>query len=180
MSKWESRRAGPDGPVGCVLVYVVAYTGLRAGELAGLQRRDVDHFKQLNDGLGHEAGDEALRRVATVLSESKRRIDTAVRMGGEEFALVVPDTDQHDAYILAERIRTRLRDAFADEPLPITISFGIAVFPQDGGMLDEVLRAADRALYAAKRLGRDRTVRYSPDLSSSLAEGEFVTTPYPH
>lgn len=137
---------------------------------------DLDHFKRLNDGLGHEAGDEALKRVATVLSQSMRRIDTVVRMGGEEFALVLPDTDRHGGYVLAERIRTQLRDAFADEPLPITISCGIAAFPQDGGMPDEVLRAADGALYAAKRLGRDRTVIYSSDLSSSLDEDEFRRT----
>ena len=125
---------------------------------------DLDCFKALNDRLGHEAGDLALQRVGSILSGAKRRIDAAARIGGEEFALVVPESSEHDAYILTERLRVKVSEAFkADSGL--TVSFGIATFGKDGETGQALLRAADRALYAAKELGRDRSVIHNADIA---------------
>lgn len=119
---------------------------------------DLDRFKQVNDRLGHHAGDNGLKRASDILTDAKRRIDCAARLGGEEFALVLPDADHHDAQAVAERVRRMLRDEFADQPVPITISFGIASFPSHGGSTEALLHAADQALYVAKARGRDCSV----------------------
>jgi diguanylate cyclase (GGDEF)-like protein len=129
---------------------------------------DLDFFKRINDRLGHQAGDATLQRVATVLEDAKRRIDSAARIGGEEFALILPETSQHEAYMLAERLRSRLYDAFGTGPMPLTMSFGVASYPAHGGAADSLLRAADEALYAAKSLGRDRSVLYSAEVAGIL------------
>ncbi len=123
---------------------------------------DLDHFKEVNDRSGHQVGDVALQRVARVLNEGKRKIDSAARVGGEEFALILPDTPQDGAFVLAERLRCALRDEFAEDSIPITISFGLATYPLHGETAASLLRAADEALYAAKDSGRNRTVRHSP------------------
>jgi diguanylate cyclase (GGDEF)-like protein/putative nucleotidyltransferase with HDIG domain len=123
---------------------------------------DLDHFKEVNDRSGHQVGDAALRRVARVLKEHKRQIDFAARVGGEEFALILPDTTQDDAFVLAERLRCTLREEFVGDSIPITISFGLATYPEHGETAASLLRAADEALYAAKESGRNRTVRHSP------------------
>ena len=123
---------------------------------------DLDRFKEVNDRSGHQVGDVALQRVAHVLCESKRQIDSAARVGGEEFALILPDTPQDGAFVLAERLRCALRDEFAEDSVPITISFGLATYPLHGETAASLLRAADEALYAAKDSGRNRTVRHSP------------------
>ncbi len=131
---------------------------------------DLDRFKEVNDRSGHQVGDAALQRAARVLREGKRQIDSASRVGGEEFALILPDTTQDGAFILAERLRCALRDEFVDDSVPITISFGLATYPIHGETAASLLRAADEALYAAKDSGRNRTVRHSPllrDLSRS-------------
>jgi diguanylate cyclase (GGDEF)-like protein len=122
---------------------------------------DLDHFKEVNDRSGHQVGDAALQRVARVLQESKRQIDSASRVGGEEFALILPDTGQDGAFALAERMRCALGDEFAEDSVPITISFGLATYPLHGETAASLLRAADEALYAAKDSGRNRTVRHS-------------------
>jgi diguanylate cyclase (GGDEF)-like protein/putative nucleotidyltransferase with HDIG domain len=135
---------------------------------------DLDRFKEVNDRSGHQVGDAALQRVARVLSEGKRQIDSAARVGGEEFALILPDTSQDGAFVLAERLRCALRDEFAEDSVPITISFGLATYPLHGETASSLLRAADEALYAAKASGRNRTVRHSPllrDLARSDAGG---------
>jgi diguanylate cyclase (GGDEF)-like protein len=119
---------------------------------------DLDHFKRLNDELGHAAGDAELKRVARTLRVAKRRFDIAARVGGEEFALLAPDCDEQGAYILAERLRAEVDLGPAQGELTRTISFGVATFPQHGGSADDLLRAADQALYAAKDLGRNRSV----------------------
>lgn len=86
---------------------------------------------------------------------------SVARIGGEEFAILVPDTDADGAYVLAERLRCQVQVGFGDRLQPITMSFGIAALPGDGAGAGELLRAADNALYAAKRLGRNQTVRYA-------------------
>ncbi|MDQ3934832.1 MAG: diguanylate cyclase [Actinomycetota bacterium] len=129
---------------------------------------DLDAFKAVNDRFGHAAGDRALERLSEILQTVKRRVDTAARIGGEEFAVIAPDTDHHAAYILAERMRREVRDTFASEPYTLTISLGIATFPRHGATAESLIAGADEALYAAKKLGRDRTVVYNPELGETL------------
>jgi diguanylate cyclase (GGDEF)-like protein len=119
---------------------------------------DLDHFKRLNDEFGHAAGDAELRRVARTFRVAKRRFDIAARVGGEEFALLAPDCDEQGAYLLAERMRAEVDLGPAHGDRTLTISFGVATFPLHGESVDALLRAADRALYAAKDLGRNRSV----------------------
>ncbi len=136
---------------------------------------DIDRFKALNDRFGHGTGDEALRHVGASMLESKRSWDSAARIGGEEFAVLAPDTDEHGAYILAERMRTALQSSFEEEgPAPLTASFGIATYPVHGQTAGALLQAADRALYAAKRLGRNRTVISSAEVPGILARAPRV------
>ena len=131
---------------------------------------DLDGFKAVNDRLGHQAGDAALQTLAEELGRWKRRIDMAARLGGEEFALLLPETDERGAFLVAERLRRATQRKFADGPHPLTISFGVATFPDHGDDADMVLRAADQALYAAKDLGKDRSVIYSHELSRRVVE----------
>jgi diguanylate cyclase (GGDEF)-like protein/putative nucleotidyltransferase with HDIG domain len=144
---------------------------------------DLDHFKEVNDRSGHHVGDAALQRVARLLERGKREIDGVARVGGEEFALALPDTDEHGAFAIAERLRCEVRDEFADEAIPVTISFGVACYPEHGETAASLLRAADEALYAAKGSGRNRTVLHSPvlpltsralDSSRDIAAERFV------
>lgn len=122
---------------------------------------DVDHFKRYNDEYGHPAGDEVLQRVAQVLTGALREVDRVGRYGGEEFLALLPETARAQAAEAAERIRERLQaEAFlpAGEPVPVTLSIGVAEFPQDGETPEAVVATADAALYRAKREGRDRVV----------------------
>ena len=131
---------------------------------------DLDGFKAVNDRFGHHAGDQALHKLADELNRWKRRIDMASRIGGEEFALLLPETDERGAFLVAERLRRATQRCFADGPMPLTISFGVATFPEHGDGADQLLHAADRALYAAKDLGKDRSVIYSAEIARMLSE----------
>lgn len=122
---------------------------------------DVDHFKEVNDRSGHRVGDAALQRVARLLGEGKRTIDALARVGGEEFALILPDTDPHNAFAIAERLRDAVREEFAGDAVPVTISFGVVAYGQHGETAASLLRAADEALDAAKANGRDMSVLHS-------------------
>ena len=119
---------------------------------------DVDHFKRYNDTHGHLAGDAALRRVAAILRESTRDVDCAARYGGEEFVVLAPETDAAGAVAIAERIRGRVE---ADQMIRggVTLSTGVAQFPDGGETAESLLASADGALYEAKRQGRNRVVR---------------------
>ncbi|MGZ4277450.1 MAG: diguanylate cyclase [Solirubrobacteraceae bacterium] len=121
---------------------------------------DLDHFKRINDSLGHEGGDAVLRRFAAVLRRTMRQQDTPTRLGGEEFAIVLPGTDADGALAAAERLRRSVRDAFAEFELPVSVSVGVVASTDEIDSAPELMRAANRALYAAKRLGRDRCVFY--------------------
>jgi diguanylate cyclase (GGDEF)-like protein/putative nucleotidyltransferase with HDIG domain len=140
----------------------------RSGRPLSVIVGDLDAFKAVNDRFGHAAGDRALERLSEIFESVKRRIDTAARIGGEEFAVIAPDTDHHAAYILAERMRREVRDTFAAEPFALTISLGIATFPRHGATAESLIAGGDEALYAAKKLGRDRTVVYNPELAETL------------
>jgi diguanylate cyclase len=123
---------------------------------------DIDHFKNVNDEFGHPVGDEALRNIAQILRESLRDPDTPGRYGGEEFGVVLPDTDAEGACVIAERVRRQVADALvAHKPeVRCTVSIGVAEATAD--LLDsrQWIERADRALYRAKALGRNRTVRH--------------------
>ncbi len=107
--------------------------------------------------------------IGRMLEGEKRGMDVAARIGGEEFALLLPDCDEHEAYLAAERLRTRFAALFASQPLPLTMSFGVATYPDHAVTDDRLLSVADEALYAAKALGRDRSVLHSPEIKSILA-----------
>ena len=142
----------------------------RAGQPLSLIVGDIDRFKRVNDAHGHAAGDAVLRRVADAIRGAKRGFDRAARVGGEEFAVLAPDCDEHGAYMLAERIRAAVHEALVDkEDAPLTISFGISTHPLHGQSADGLLRTADQALYAAKRLGRNRSVISSAEVPGILA-----------
>ncbi|MCQ4261970.1 GGDEF domain-containing protein [Stutzerimonas stutzeri] len=118
---------------------------------------DIDHFKQVNDQHGHDVGDEVLRFLASEMRECSRPTDVLCRMGGEEFLMLLPDTDATGASIAAERLLTRLRQTASPTGAPITVSVGIACrgsYPTD----EATFKAADDALYQAKRAGRDRII----------------------
>jgi diguanylate cyclase (GGDEF)-like protein/putative nucleotidyltransferase with HDIG domain len=140
----------------------------RGGTAMAVLVGDLDSFKDINDRSGHKVGDAALRRVAGLLSEGKRQIDTVARVGGEEFSLIVPDTERNGALVLAERLRRALAEEFAGDPTPLTISFGLSAYPEHGETAAALLHAADQALYGAKRSGRNRTVAHSPALRLEL------------
>ena len=123
---------------------------------------DLDHFKRINDDFDHDAGDALLREIGAALLRNLRREDVACRFGGEEFVLVLPEASLADAERRAEELRgeiKRLRVSDKGRLLgPVTISIGLAAYPEHGLAGDTLLHAADAALYRAKREGRDRVV----------------------
>jgi diguanylate cyclase (GGDEF)-like protein len=143
----------------------------RADQSLSLIVGDLDRFKRVNDAHGHAAGDDVLKRVAHAISGAKRGFDSAARVGGEEFAVLAPDCDEHGAFMLAERMRAAVHEALVarGEKTPLTISFGISTFPLHGQSADSLLRTADQALYAAKQLGRNRSVISSAEVPGILA-----------
>ena len=143
----------------------------RSGSSLSVVAGDLDRFKRVNDALGHHGGDAALVRCARILWSGKRRFDSAARIGGDEFALLAAGSDDHGAYMLAERVRDALGEEFRDDRQPLTMSFGVATFPLHGQSADALLRAADQALYAAKALGCDRTVISSAEVPGILERG---------
>jgi diguanylate cyclase (GGDEF)-like protein len=117
---------------------------------------DIDHFKRVNDTHGHDAGDAALRILASELREEVRGVDTAARYGGEEFAIILPQAGPEGALAVAERLRTRIERTEVPGVGTITASLGIATFPLHASSRELLVTAADRALYQAKRTGRNR------------------------
>jgi diguanylate cyclase (GGDEF)-like protein len=121
---------------------------------------DLDHFKQFNDTFGHQAGDTLLRSLGDLLKRNTRGQDIACRYGGEEFAIVLSDSNLAGALQRAEILRQQVKQLsveYAGQLLgAVSVSMGIALFPDHGTSMGDVLRAADQALYSAKREGRDR------------------------
>jgi two-component system cell cycle response regulator len=133
------------------------------GKPLALMILDIDFFKSINDNYGHDAGDDVLREFAVRVRKSIRGIDLACRYGGEEFVIVMPETDLHVAGMVAER----LRRSIAGEPfaihkgakrIEVTISIGLTTLEQKGEAVADVLKRADTALYRAKHDGRNRVV----------------------
>ncbi|MBV9925604.1 MAG: sensor domain-containing diguanylate cyclase [Acidobacteria bacterium] len=117
---------------------------------------DIDHFKQVNDKHGHDAGDAALRILAGALREEVRGVDTAARYGGEEFAIILPQAGHEGARVVAERLRSRIERTEVPGVGCITASLGVATFPHDASSRELLVTSADRALFLAKRTGRNK------------------------
>ncbi len=150
-----------------------------AGKLMAMARRkdtplgflilDLDHFKNINDVYGHEVGDRILKQFAKTITQSMRETNLTARLGGEEFVVVLPDTGSKACQVVAERIRNAVAHMnmpqVNEKPLPnITVSLGIAVYPDHGATLEEMLQASDRALYESKRAGRNRATLYVAEI----------------
>jgi diguanylate cyclase (GGDEF)-like protein len=135
----------------------------RFGRMLAVLALDLDHFKDVNDTYGHAAGDAVLAEFARRVRDCLREVDVAFRQGGEEFVVLLPETDGYGGAIVAERLGAAIRNApvlissrrHDPELIGITVSIGIAVYPEHGGTAAEVLAAADEALYGAKNAGRD-------------------------
>ncbi|WP_030441646.1 diguanylate cyclase [Actinoplanes subtropicus] len=131
----------------------------RFGRMLAVLVLDLDHFKEVNDTYGHAAGDAVLGEFARRIRIGLREVDVAFRQGGEEFVVLLPETDAYGGIIVAERLGAAVRDrpVSIEErgSIPVTVSIGVAVYPEHGTTVQEVLRAADDALYAAKNAGRD-------------------------
>jgi diguanylate cyclase (GGDEF)-like protein len=128
----------------------------RHGLRAALLLLDLDNFKRVNDERGHVEGDRVLMKAAAAVREGVREIDVAARYGGEEFAVLLPDTSRLGAFVVAERIRRRIEDRFARGRSVVTVSGGIAVFPDDASTPADLIVQADAGLYGAKAAGKNR------------------------
>ncbi len=133
---------------------------------------DLDRFKRINDTYGHTAGDRVLRAVGQFLQKNIRDVDILARYGGEEFVILLPEADKYEAYTVSERLRQGFSELKFDGLPPLTISLGIASYPQDGRDLEVLIKQADAAMYAAKQTGRNKVVKYDRALERSLAEKE--------
>jgi two-component system cell cycle response regulator len=151
------------------------FYALLADELARAQRfkrpvallmLDIDHFKRVNDTHGHQAGDAILKGLSELLAQQARAIDRVCRYGGEEIAVILPETDPDAADNIAERLRAAVEaqpfNVNAGTPVHITVSIGVASWSMQGDGADTLVAAADAALYAAKRSGRNRISRHEP------------------
>jgi diguanylate cyclase (GGDEF)-like protein len=125
---------------------------------------DIDHFKKVNDTYGHQAGDIILIKLGQVLGDGIRSSDFAARYGGEEFVILMTQADKENAFSFAENLRSTVESAQfnipgQEDPLKVTISGGVASFPEDGHSTTEIIRGADEALYQAKQSGRNRIIK---------------------
>jgi len=123
---------------------------------------DLDNFKHINDTLGHSAGDVALRQFASALKSSLRDSDIPGRMGGEEFGIILPNTDLKNGALLAERLRQNVEESIAlhqGKKITFTVSIGLAAYSEEISNIDELLRKVDEALYEAKAEGRNCIVQ---------------------
>lgn len=146
---------------------LLAYS-LRHHKSFALMFLDLDHFKEVNDTLGHAVGDDLLRAIADRLGHAVRAEDTVARMGGDEFVILMPSIDRSTAQATAEKVL-----ATVNQPLALgaqghyqpMVTVGIALFPEDGESVDLLLRNADTAMYEAKTAGRNRCAMYAPHMS---------------
>ncbi len=138
----------------------------QSGSLMGILMADVDHFKQINDKYGHMAGDLMLREAGSLMKSCVRTADIVCRYGGEEFVIVMPGASEKNVSKCAEEIRSRFEEhsvMAGEQKIQATISLGVAIYPLHGASVDEVFVNADRAMYQAKREGRNRVVVYSAE-----------------
>ncbi|HWS33664.1 MAG TPA: diguanylate cyclase [Actinoplanes sp.] len=153
----------------------------RFGRMLTVLVLDLDHFKEVNDTYGHTAGDQVLGEFARRIRAGLREVDVAFRQGGEEFVVLLPETDAYGGVIVADRLNAAVREwpvpvdprrPGLDDRIPISVSIGVAVFPEHGETAQQVLDAADEALYAAKNAGRD-TYRLAERVSGAAPEGHL-------
>jgi diguanylate cyclase (GGDEF)-like protein len=135
---------------------------------------DLDHFKRFNDTFGHDTGDFVLRSLAEVLRSSFRSDDIVCRYGGEEFAFILPESSAQDSVIRADSLRNKVKELtleYHGQRLgSVTLSIGIAAFPDHGANDEELLKTADRCLYESKSSGRDRvTMAVTPAKTSAAS-----------
>jgi diguanylate cyclase (GGDEF)-like protein len=133
---------------------------------------DIDKFKSVNDTYGHDVGDEVIKAVAGVLQSAKRTTDIVGRLGGEEFAMVLPEATLDNAVLAAERFRQLVANrviSAGDQRVPVTISLGVASADEQTSGIEEMLKQSDLALYEAKHTGRNRVCRFSRDAESQAA-----------
>lgn len=125
---------------------------------------DIDFFKKVNDTYGHLVGDDVLKFLAKMMRELSREGDLCFRYGGEEFAIIIPNNDRDTAYTVAERLRKALETTPSPTGEAVKISLGIAVYPDDGMKVKEIIAAADAALYRSKSTGRNKTTIYRKNM----------------
>jgi diguanylate cyclase (GGDEF)-like protein len=134
---------------------------------------DIDYFKSINDGFGHHVGDEMIVHLANLARDCKRECDVLARIGGEEFALLLPETDLSQAQIVAERLRAEVAAkslVVASGSIPATVSIGVATSAATMNDISDLMKAADQALYDAKHAGRNRVIcRIARDAAPSIA-----------
>jgi len=118
---------------------------------------DIDHFKKVNDKFGHNVGDSVLKKIATIVKKTIRKVDYFIRWGGEEFLIISAETDKEKAYVLAERLRNRIQNFTFNHVAQITVSCGVAEFKK-GDTKNTLIKRADDAMYKAKRKGRNCVV----------------------
>jgi len=123
---------------------------------------DIDNFKKLNDTCGHQHGDIILKETAKLLREQSRERDMACRYGGEEFSMILYNTNKGLSFDIAERLRRSIEShdfpgPAADQPLKLTVSIGVATFPEDAGNKEDLINKADKAMYIAKFSGKNKT-----------------------
>jgi diguanylate cyclase (GGDEF)-like protein len=122
---------------------------------------DLDDLKSVNDSYGHRTGDRVLAGVADVIRDGVRRIDTPARLGGDEYVVLLPETDPPGAFVVAEKIRhgvAAMHTLVRDGPVTVSVSIGLVAWPDDGATLDQLMNAVDDAMYASKRRGKNRIV----------------------
>ena len=127
---------------------------------------DIDNFKVYNDALGHQSGDKILKALAALIKNQSRKMDYVCRYGGEEFTIILPQTEKQEAFLIAERIRTDIeRYTFVNDPIlpnkKLTMSIGLSSFPEDGFLPSELISHSDKALYEAKQKGKNNTCCYA-------------------
>jgi diguanylate cyclase (GGDEF)-like protein/putative nucleotidyltransferase with HDIG domain len=140
----------------------------RTGRPLAIIVGEIDGMGRVNAERGHGDGDKALKQVGQHMAKWKRRIDSAGRISGEKFGVLLPETDEHGAFLVAERLRRASRRSFGLDSLPLTISFGVASYPDHGEEFGVLMGAAGRAVDAAIELGRDRSVVYCSDVARML------------
>jgi diguanylate cyclase (GGDEF)-like protein len=146
---------------------------LRSNRGFCLLMMDVDELKSINDRYGHHFGDQVIHGIGEVIQTGVRKIDTAARYGGDEFVVLLPETDPTGAWVLAEKVRigvTELSVVVAGTQIPASVSVGVVNFPDDGQTADALMISADQAMYASKRGGKNRVMGFPVAVTGSGAD----------
>jgi diguanylate cyclase (GGDEF)-like protein len=152
----------------------------RSGRGFCLLMMDLDELKVINDRLGHFHGDRVLRHVGEIVTAGVRRIDTAARYGGDEFVVLLPETDPTGAYVVAEKIRLGVQElelGLADPAVHPSLSIGVVGYPEDGRTADELMISADGAMYASKRAGKNRVTGVDLPLEPAPRDAGVASVP---